>query len=77
MTPISLLAYITLTSTVSGQNGIAQFVQIHQAIGPRPQDSHATTRSGQAIGGVEHGLVLGGHGHDVAAASHPRQSPRP
>ena len=50
-----------------GADGVAQAVEIEQAVGRGGQDGGAAAEALQVADGIEHGFVLGGHGDDVVA----------
>ena len=51
-----------------GQNGGAETVEIEAAIGLGREDRDAKAGAFEVTHGIEHGLMLGGHGDDDGAA---------
>ena len=65
MTPISLLAYITLTSTVSARIASRNSSRSSKPSAARTQDGDAASGRLQRARRVQHRFVLGGHSHNV------------
>ena len=58
---------MTLTSSVLSSRGVAQAVEVEQAVGLDGQQGEAEAFLLEAGEGVEHGLVLGDDGDEVVA----------